>query len=141
MTLEVHAKLHGFKKADFDRKPIRKALVDEGKVLQKQARRLVARKGVSDAGSNPGRLTGILYRSIRYKTAKDGFAVFVSPYNTPEMKANTPQELFYPAVLMHGSRKMNIDPRNNYMEDVFNARKDNATNAIRDALEKSIKFK
>ena len=56
----VSVRMTGHTRIDFDRKKIRKVLRGQGREIQKEARRLVARRAVSGAGDNPGRDTGAL---------------------------------------------------------------------------------
>lgn len=129
---EINATIEGFSRIDFDKRKIRKALSLEGRAVQKLARRAVSRKAISMPGQDPGKLTGALSRSIKVKVSKPGFLVRIAPYKTDDMR------MFYPAILFHGSKKNNIAPRNNYMTEALDARKNTARAAIRHALENAL---
>ena len=49
---------------DFDRKPLRRALVNGARVVRKEARTLVSRRVVSQPGEFPGQQTGAMRRAI-----------------------------------------------------------------------------
>ena len=115
--LNIHATLEGYSRIDFDRRPVRKAMAKLGREVQKGARRRVARRAISGAGQYPGRQTGLLWRSIKYKVSKPGFLVRIAPQKIEGMYA------FYPAFLFYGSRKRALSPRKNYMEDELTARR------------------
>lgn len=131
MTLEVHATLTGFSRIDFDRKRVRKTMQAQGKVVQRDARKLVARKALSEAGNYPGRVTGRLYRAIRYKVSKSGFMVVIRPEKSSGMKD------YYPAFLLHGTSK-GIEPRGNYIADSLKKHEATAITAIRETLQDAI---
>lgn len=131
--LEINVKLDGFSRIDFDRKKIRKTMRMLGRDVQKEARRLVARRAVSGAGEYPGRQTGRLWRAIKYKVSKPGFLVKIMPGKTADMKD------FYPAFLLYGSKKRDLAPRKNYMTDALENRRSVARGALRNALMDSLK--
>lgn len=148
--LDVHVKLKGFSRIDFDRSKIRKALRKEGRGVRKEARRLVARRAISGAGQYPGRQSGALQRSIRVKVSRPGFLVVIRPYKTAEMGKD-----FYPAFLHYGVRRRRIAslakrhrkqpagpyrlaPRDNYMIDALESRKSTARTALKSALQDAL---
>lgn len=154
-------------KLDFDQKSVRKVILKEAREVRKIARRLVARRALSNAGEFPGRETGALMRSIKVfgGRGKSMFAV-IRPHKTAEM------EIFYPKLLLVGSKarlkklapgegrgKSNrrgrdervkalaeraasdnyiIEPRANYMEEAMNRRRYAAREAIEAAVKASI---
>jgi len=95
--VEVNVTIAGHSRIDFDKKKVRRALLKEGRAVQRIARRLVARKAVSEAGQYPGKQTGALQKSIKLKAGSGGFWVKVAPYRTPEIGPD-----FYPAYLNYG---------------------------------------
>ena len=131
--LEINVKLDGFSRIDFDRKKIRKTMRMLGRDVQKEARRLVARRAVSGAGEYPGRQTGRLWRAIKYRVSKPGFLVKIMPGKTADMKD------FYPAFLLYGSKSRDLAPRKNYMTDALDNRRSVARGALRNALMDSLK--
>lgn len=131
--LELNVKFEGFSKIDFDKKKIRKTMRTLGRDVQKEARRLVARRAISGAGEYPGRQTGRLWRAIKYRVSKPGFLVKIMPGKTADMKD------FYPAFLLYGSKKRDLAPRKNYMTDALDNRRSVARGALRNALMDSLK--
>lgn len=131
--LEINVKLDGFSRIDFDKKKIRKTMRMLGRDVQKEARRLVARRAVSGAGEYPGRQTGRLWRAIKYKVSRPGFLVKIMPTKTVDMKD------YYPAFLRYGSKSRNLAPRKNYMTDALESRRSTARGALRNALIDSLK--
>lgn len=131
--LEINVKLDGFSRIDFDSKKIRKTMRTLGRDVQKEARRLVARRAISGAGEYPGRQTGRLWRAIKYRVSKPGFLVKIMPGKTADMKD------FYPAFLLYGSKKRDLAPRKNYMTDALDNRRSVARGALRNALMDSLK--
>lgn len=144
MRDHLNVRLTGHSQIDFDRKQIRKVLRVEGRGVQKEARRLVARRAVSSPGDFPGRDTGALSRSIKSKVSRPGFLVRIAPQKTPEMGND-----FYPAFLQYGVRPnpngkgggasgWRIEPRANYMAEALNRRRPVAEVALRAALQKAL---
>lgn len=131
--LEINVKLDGFSRIDFDKKKIRKTMRTLGRDVQKEARRLVARRAISGAGEYPGRQTGRLWRAIKYRVSKPGFLVKIMPAKTADMKD------YYPAFLLYGSKKRDLAPRKNYMTDALDNRRSVARGALRNALMDSLK--
>ena len=126
---DVHAEISGFSRIDFDKKKIRKALRIEGRAVQKIARKLASKKLLDSKGSYPAKQTGRLVRSIKVKVSRPGFLVKIAPQKTADMKD------FYPAFLFYGSKKINLAPRQNYMTDALDARRESARSAILNALQ------
>lgn len=122
---------------DFRKVHVRKAMGRIGRVVQFRARRLVARRAISDPGDYPGIESGDLVRSIGYKVSKPGFLVIVRPEKTAGMKE------FYPAFLWYGaegrSRGGDLAPRKNYMIDSMNIKRDYIQRELFRALTRSIK--
>ncbi|APW38973.1 hypothetical protein RD110_18640 [Rhodoferax koreense] len=131
--VHVSVSFAGHTRIDFDKKPIKRTLRQEGAQIRKQARRLLSRRAVSVPGEMPGRQTGALMRSIKVKVASGGFWAKVAPYKTNEMKK------FYPAFLFYGSTKRNFEKRGNYMESALDTRRAAAQSAIRSALQGALK--
>lgn len=129
--VELHTTLTGHSKIDFDKRKVRKALRQQGAVIRKKARKLVARRAISGAGANPGRDTGALMRSIKVKVSSGGFWVKVAPYRTDEMGDD-----FYPAFLYYGTPT--IKKRANYMGEALDSTRESAQRAILEALKDSL---
>ena len=113
-VLDVHVGLQGHSKIDFDKRLVNRELLVQGRRVQRTARRLVARKAVSEAGQFPGKQTGALQKAIDLvkPRSKLGFWIKVEP-TTAKIKRTG--KIYYPAILFHGSKKRSIEPRGNYM--------------------------
>ncbi|SAL20667.1 hypothetical protein AWB70_01058 [Caballeronia cordobensis] len=139
--VEVHVGWTGHTRIDFDKKKIRKVMRARGRDIQKEARRLVARRAVSAPGEYPGRDTGTLWRSIKSKVSRSGFLVRIAPQKTPEMGGD-----FYPAFLWYGVRRKGgdegsawrIDPRANYMTEALDRRREVSQSTIKAALQDAL---
>lgn len=148
--VEVHVGWTGHSRIDFDKKKIRKVMRARGRDVQKEARRLVARRAISQAGDYPGRDSGVLWRSIKAKVSRSGFLVRIAPQKTAEMGKD-----FYPAYLWYGVRRgatrsknhgrqadtgtgWRIEPRKNYMTEALSRRREVSENAIKNALKDAL---
>jgi len=144
----IHVTLEGHERIDFDKKKIRKALRDSGRVIQKEARRLVSQRAISQAGDYPGRNTGTLRKSIRLKVSRPGFLVSIAPRMVEGM------ERFYPAYLHYGVKQgavrrkdhkkqtfsqWRVAPRKNFMTDALESRSDQTRAALLAGLKESLK--
>lgn len=130
--LEIHETIEGHSRIDFDKAKVRRALRSLGRDVQKTARRLVARRAISQAGDYPGRQSGELWRGIKYRVSRSGFLVKIMPEKTPTMDA------YYPAFLHYGVAKRNLAPRRNYMTDALASRRSAVRASLRDALADSL---
>jgi hypothetical protein len=131
---EVNVGWEGFSRIDFDKVKIRKAMRTIGRDVQKQARKLVAKRGrASSPGQAPSRASGVLQRSIKVKVSRPGFLVRVAPEKTPAMGKD-----FYPAFLHYGSEKNNLKPRSNYMVDALEIRRSHARSVLSSALQNAL---
>lgn len=131
--LETNVTLEGYSRIDFDKRQVRKGMREVGRDLQKEARKLVSRRAISSPGQNPGRRTGAMYRAIKYKVSRPGFLVRIAPQKTAEMG-----EDFYPAFLHHGSVKINLKARNNFMVEALDRRTPNTRNVLLRVLENAL---
>lgn len=122
---------------DFRKFHVRKAMGQIGRMVQFRARRLVARRAISDPDGYPGIDSGQLLRSIGYAVSRSGFLVIVQPKKTAGMRE------FYPAFLYYGaegrSRGGDLAPRKNYMIDAMNIKRDYIQRELFQALSRSIK--
>lgn len=143
--LETKVFWEGHTHLDFDKRQIRKAMRKIGADVRKEGRRMVARKAVSAPGEDPGRQTGRLMKSIKYKVSRPGLLVRIAPEKTEGMKE------FYPAFLGYGVRRSRdakaakshkkqpegpykLAPRANYMETALENRKQQARETLANAL-------
>jgi HK97 gp10 family phage protein len=94
-SIELHAALFGTTRIDFDRRSIRKALRGGAQLVRREARKILSKRSgsgriyrvwgdvihrASAAGEAPAKLTGLLQRSIQYRTrGSGGFAMAVGP--------------------------------------------------------------
>jgi HK97 gp10 family phage protein len=132
-TLETNVRIDGFSRVDFDKKQVRKAMREAGRDVQKEARRLISRRAISGADEYPGKLTGALWRAIKYKVRRSGFLVIVRPEKTADMGKD-----YYPAYLHYGSAKINLAPRKNFMADALENRQQRTRNVLRNALQDAL---
>ena len=130
---ETNVKWEGFSRIDFDKTKIRRSMRTLGRDVQKEARKLISRKAISQPGQNPGRMTGATYRSIKYRVSRPGFLVRIAPYKTAEMGQD-----FYPAYLHYGSEKNNLKARKNYMVEALENRSNNVRDVLLRALQDSL---
>lgn len=131
--IEYSVMLAGHSMIDFDKRKIRKALVQGGGDVRKEARRLISRRAISNPGEFPGMLSGATKRSIKiYKRGSRGGYVKIGPTKTAEMN------VFYPAFLFYGSSKINLGRRGNYMVAALENRRDGVRANLRTAMSESL---
>jgi len=133
---DLYTTLDGFSIIDFDKKKIRAALRLEATPIRDLAKKAVSHRQRSDPRMNPGSRTGLLKKSIKAKVSRSGFLVAIAPFRIGRMNKNN--NAFYPAYLLYGTRDGTLRPRNNYIADAFNARKDHARESIKNALENAL---
>ena len=109
----------------WDKKPLKKALREGAKIVQKESRRLIARRAIS----GPGYDSGTLSRSIKVWVARSGMYARIQPKKTAEMKGD-----YYPAFLYYGTSR-GLEKRANYMEEALK----NQRNIIRQAIIRSLR--
>lgn len=139
--------LEGHSAIDFDFVKLNKAMRRAGNDVRNEARRLLSRKAISQAGEVPGQRTGRLKRSIQVLGSGPGW-VRVGPKKTSGMKE------FYPAFLYYGvtgrprrkdhkaqvkDGKWRIAPRANYMALALANKRAHVRGVIRSALLSSLK--
>lgn len=131
--VQLHASIAGHSKIDFDRNRINKELRTQGRLIQRRARRKVARRATSNAGEYPGKVSGALQRAIDLVRPKSkvGFWIKVEP-TTAKIKRTG--KIYYPAVLYFGSKKRGIEPRDNYVADALEDESDHVQTAMQRAL-------
>ncbi|BGI52713.1 MAG: hypothetical protein HamCj_10660 [Candidatus Hamiltonella defensa (Ceratovacuna japonica)] len=148
----------------FNRARVRRAFLRIGQAHQSRARRLLCRRGRSQAGEPPRRQTGRLARSIGYavprpSARRPGFMVKIAP-NQKGGEGSTPlQGAFYPSFLHHGVRHAaygmpkphrrqkrhhhtggwRLAPRNNYMVEVLRRLQGWTRVTLLDALKQSLR--
>ncbi|MGL5344880.1 MAG: hypothetical protein ACRC9O_09795 [Plesiomonas sp.] len=144
----------------FNRAKVRRAFVDIGRTLLRDARRRVARRAISQAGQAPGFDTGALAKSIGYfvprpSGRRPGFMVKVS-HNKGEGARTLPENNFYPAYLYYGVKQQarrrkkhhkgasggsgwRIAPRENYLVKVMTDRKYMIQRTLFEALKSSVR--
>lgn len=134
----AHVDVEGHSKIDFDKRLVRKALVKAGGQVRAEARRMVARRAISEPGDYPGKQRGFLQRSIGLVRPRnrDGYWIKVEPTTAGIKKSG---RIYYPAVLHYGSKKRGIEPRANYMTDALDARRDQLREQLAAALQEALK--
>ncbi|WP_290164524.1 hypothetical protein [uncultured Parasutterella sp.] len=96
----------GLKFVDFDKKVIKRRLRKVGRIIQKEARRLISRQAVSAPGDFPGTDTGVMSDSVKATVSRSGHSVWIRPTKTAEMRD------FYPAFVIYGHRGPKTDSQN-----------------------------
>lgn len=85
-----------FRFADFDVKIMKKRIRQQANVVNREAKRLISKKGVSKPGDLPGLQTGRMRKSVKTKVWRSGFGATVRPI----MAGGD----FYPAFVVYGHR-------------------------------------
>lgn len=116
----------------FEKRELKSALLKGGRVVQKEARRLVAHRAISKPDQFPGYDSGTLSKSIKATVGSGGGYVKVMPNKTAAMKE------YYPAFLYYGTCR-GLKPRKNYMTEALVTHRDAIKRAIRRALVGAIK--
>lgn len=98
--IEVNIKVKSFDRLWFDKRELKAAIRTGGKVVQKEARRLIANRAVSGAGEFPGYDTGAMSRAIKVKVGSGGGYAKVAPVKTGEIGKD-----YYPAYLIQGTSR------------------------------------
>lgn len=133
--MKINVQLYGYTRLDFDRRPVRRALLKEAREIRKEARRNYSRRVVSAMGEFPGLDTGDTRRSISIFPQRSGFGVVIAPRRTERMR----QRNFFPTILVYGDES--IQPRADAIEAAFNSRRAAAVHAIGEALRASLRVK
>lgn len=124
--------LTGHSTIDYDRRSMRRALgVGAGKI-RAEARRIVSRRAISQAGEFPGMDTGRLKRAIGIvsKGSKGGWV----KVGVKSIQGS----IFYPAFLFYGSPKTGLARRGNFMTAALAAKRDSVRGEIQSALKNSL---
>lgn len=134
MTANSRVTLTQFQLWDFDLTQLSDGLSREGKLIRRDARRLVARGAISKAGEYPGKDSGTLRRTISFKKFSNQLGVYI----TQKMKSG---QYRYPFALINGSPETGLEPRADYIADTFEERKVYVQQMLRNAMKKSFKAK
>ncbi|MBE5528872.1 hypothetical protein A9J41_14110 [Laribacter hongkongensis] len=137
------------KALDFDKRPIRRAMHKLGKLIVGDAQMMLVLGG--DDSPYPVRRTGSLARALQYRVSPSGFMMKAAPVKPSGASDYYPAYLHY-GVRMGARRKKNhraqapvgawrIKPRENYMVDALEGRKDQAHSVLSAALERGFKYK
>ena len=147
----LNVKLYGYTKIDFDRKPVRRALMLEAREVRKLARANVSRRAVSGSGEYPGLDTGDLRRSITAFSKGRGFLAIIQTKRTERMK----KRKFFPSILIHGRKRAQkapkktsisgknkqigqLEARKDPILDAFEIRRERIIAAVTTALQESL---
>lgn len=132
MTRQSEVKIEQFQLWHFDLTVLSDGLSEQGKLIRRDARRLVARAAVSKAGEYPGKDSGTLAKTISFKKFRSGLGVYI----THKMKSG---QYRYPFALVNGSAETGLEPRADYIADTFESRKVYVQAMLRSSLRKSIR--
>ena len=117
---------------DFDLDKLKAELATESRMMRRDARRLVAKKAISNPGEFPGKDTGVLQKTIQVKKFRSGLGFYIT-HRMPSGKFR------YPFVLAYGSEKRGIAPRKDHINEVFTKRRPAIIDGLRRALRDSAK--
>lgn len=160
-SLYLHVDFDKETEITFNKARVRRAFVSVGQNVLREARRLVARRAISNAGEVPGYRTGRLAKSIGYRVPtatanRPGFLVRIAP-NQKGGKGSRPIEgAFYPAFLFYGVKQgarrnknhrrggaggdgWKIKPRKNFMEQALFNRQAWIQRVLFEALQSSVR--
>lgn len=132
MTRQSEVKIEQFQLWHFDLTVLSDGLSEQGKLIRRDARRLVASRAISKAGEYPGKDSGTLSKTISFKKFRSGLGVYI----THRMKSG---QYRYPFALVNGSPDTGLEPRADYIEDTFESRKIYVQAMLRSSLRKSIR--
>jgi len=133
MAVDVKVTLQpNISKLWFEKRELKAAIRLGARQVQKEARRLVARRAISAAGDFPGYDTGTLSKAIKIKVGSGGGYARVEPQKTAAM------EDYYPAFLHYGTSR-GLKPRKNYMTAALNNKQGEIRRAIKRSLIGAIK--
>lgn len=135
--VELHTRLVGFSRLDYDKKKVRRALRQEGGEVRKISRLLVGDKGRSSSGDYPGMQSGLLRRSIRTRVLRGELAVVIEPVRSVLEKVRGADDAAYPWILAAGVAG-SLVARKDYVEEALQRRSEAATEAIRGALQAAL---
>lgn len=117
-SYEVHVATFGHSRIDFKRSLVRKELRAIGRLVVKDAKRLVSKRNAGPQSQYPGRRTGALLRAIKARAARSGLSVAVAPFRTADLMRKGDQA-YYPGFLLYGAARKRggaLHPRENYIE-------------------------
>lgn len=116
----------------FEKRELKAVIRKGGRVVQKEARRLIAHRAISKPDQFPGYDSGAMSKSIKVTVGSGGGYAKVMPHKTAAM------EDYYPAFLHYGTRR-GLKPRKNYMTEALAKKQGAIKRAIRRALVGAIK--
>ena len=156
------------KALDFDKRPIRRAMHKLGKLIVGDAQMMLVLGG--DDSPYPVRRTGSLARALQYRVSPSGFMMKAAPVKPSGASDYYPAYLHYGVKMGRRAGKLaagaghgksnrrarggreayniardagawRIKPRENYMVDALEGRKDQARRILGAALERGFKYK
>ena len=138
----IDLRVDGLSRIIFDKRELKAAIRKGGAVVRVESRRLIASRAISSAGGLPGRISGIMQRSIKTKVGSGGGYAKVQPTMTSEMRADTrsqkyPNGAFYPAFLILGTRR-GLRPRKDFMVQALTNKNFEIRAAIRLSLRNAL---
>ncbi len=125
----VVVRIEGFDKIIFNKKELKSAIRKGGVLVKNEARRLIAKRAISNWGDFPGYDSGVMSKSIAVRPGSFGGYVKVMPFKTPLMGKH-----FYPAYLYYGTSR-GLKPRKNFMIAAL----DNKQAVIRASIHQALK--
>lgn len=131
-AIQYEVGLSGHEVIDYDRRAMRKALLQGAGKIRAEARRIVSRRAISGAGEFPGMQTGKLKRAIGIvsRGSKGGWVKI----GVKSIQGS----VFYPAFLFYGSPKTGLARRGNFMEAALAAKREAVRGDVRSALKNAL---
>lgn len=133
----INVNLYGYTAVDFDRRPVRKALLKSAREVRKEARRNLSRAAVSAPGEFPGLDSGDLRRSISAFSKGRGFVAIVAPKRTGRMAGRK----FFPTILIRGTKDHRIEGRADPIAAALESRRATIQTALTAALESALRIR
>lgn len=109
----------------FNKKAMRKAYRDAGRVIQRDAKKRISyKRAIYDY---PAKRKGGLHKSLIVKMSRSGMTAIVQHKTIPGSK------YFYPAFLHYGTKR-GLKPRGNYILDALEDRRSDAISIVKKGL-------
>lgn len=128
---DIKITVEGFDRLIFNKRELKAAIRKGAGEVRSEARRLIAKRAISNAGDFPGYDSGAMSRAIKVKVGSGGGYAKVMPYKTAEMKE------FYPAFLAYGTSR-GLKPRRNFMIQALDNKQAAVRSAISAALQRAL---
>lgn len=133
-AVAMHVEFQGISKLEFNKPLFRKALKQSARGVRDDAKRLLARRAISQPGEYPGMKTGDTRKSVYVRLSRSKWSAIVEPQRTPHMTSTK----FYPQILIKGRNKRKLEPRRDPVKDALEARREEIQKTVFEALQDAI---